>query len=231
MDQPRPDPERLAESLADLAWYNRYLGGTATVVHQVRRLLEPKRPARVRVVDVGAGGGDVLRSLAVWCAERSIGFEGVGLDRGRLTLRIGAETTVASSESGEKIRFVGGDARHLPFGERAFEVAISSTVLHHLETGEAVDALLEMARVSRWGIVVTDLRRCLPGYLGAQLLARTVWRGHRYSRHDGPASVRAAFDLTEVRELAARAGLDAEVEPQPFFRWALRWERGPDDRA
>lgn len=219
MDRRDPDPSRLAESLADLAWYNRYLGGTATIVHQLRRLLSAGRPAGLRVVDVGAGGGDVLKALAVWCARRSMEFEGVGLDRGTGTVALAAEW----SRGG--VRWVAGDARRLPFRDGSFDVAISSTFLHHLETEDAVAALAEMARVSRRGIVVSDLRRCLPGYLGSRLLAGTVWRRHPYSRHDGPASVRAAFDLAEARQLAARAGLDAIVEPQPWFRWALRWKR------
>ena len=55
MDQRSPDPERLAESLNDLAWYNRYLGATATVAHQLERVLDGAVPSRLRVLDVGAG--------------------------------------------------------------------------------------------------------------------------------------------------------------------------------
>ena len=37
--------------------------------------------------------------------------------------------------------------------------------------------------------------------------------------------MRAAFTLQEARELADRAGLEVVVEPQPLFRWAMRWKR------
>ena len=35
MDQPSPEPDLLAQSLIDLAWVNRFLGGTASLIHQL----------------------------------------------------------------------------------------------------------------------------------------------------------------------------------------------------
>jgi predicted SAM-dependent methyltransferase len=113
----------------------------------------------------------------------------------------------------------------LPFGDRSFDVAYSSTFLHHLDVAGAVTVLREMVRVSALGIVVSDLRRCVAGYLAARALAGTVWRRHLYSRHDGPVSMRAAFTTSEVEGLAERAGIRSLIEPQPFFRWALCWRR------
>lgn len=225
MDQPSADPALLEESLNDLAWMNRYLGVTAGIVHQVGRLLNGQLPDRVSVVDVGAGGGDVIAALGHWCRRRGIRFEGAAVDNGRTTVRLAA-ARLAESADGERIGVVCGDAQALPFGDRRFDIAIGCTFLHHFEADGAVEALMEMARVSARGLVVTDLRRSAAAYLGASALASTVWRRHRYPRHDAPASVRAAYTLGEARALARRAGLEAVVEPQPLFRWALRWRRG-----
>jgi SAM-dependent methyltransferase len=224
MDQGSPDPDRLAESLNDLAWYNRSLGATATVIHQVERLLGGVIPSRLRILDVGCGGGDMLAALGRWSEGRDVELEGVGLELGRETIRI-AKRRLEGGDRGARVRLVRGDARSLPFGERAFDVAICSTFLHHLETEDAVEALREMSRVSELGVVVSDLRRGTAGYLASLCLALTVWGRHRYTRHDAPASLRAAFTLKEARGLAERVGLDAVVEPQPLFRWGLRWKR------
>lgn len=224
MDQPAPDPALLAESLSDLAWLNRYLGGTATVVHQIRELLRDYsgRGRSLQVLDVGAGGGDILLSLARWCERRGLSFDGVGLDLGMETVRIAA-TNCAHVDGG--IALMRGDARALPFAEGAFDVAFCSTFLHHLEPDDATAALREMARVSRLGIVVSDLSRSRSGYLAAWLLARTVWRRHPYARHDGPVSMLSAYTPSEARLMAERAGLSPVIVPQPGFRWALRWRR------
>lgn len=225
MDGRDPDRKRLAESLGDLAWYNRYLGGTATIVHQLRRLLANTSAGRLRLLDVGAGGADILPAVARWWGRRGTSVdEAVALDFGSETSRMAA-AYLTRAEGCVRFGVVQGDARALPFPDLRFDVTICSTFLHHLAPGDAVIALREMARVSRLGIVVSDLRRGVLGYLAAEALARTVWRRHRYSRHDGPVSMRAAYTLEEARGLARAAGLASVVEPQPGFRWALRWRR------
>ncbi len=227
MDGGSLDPERLAESLGDLAWSNRYLGGTATIIHQLRRLHAGATVEGLRLLDVGAGGADILLSAVRWFERRGQTVaEAVALELGRETVRCAA-ARLAHAAIGHPIGLVRGDARALPFADRRFDVTISSTFLHHLSPEDAVIALREMARVSRFGIVVSDLRRGVLGYLAVQALAHTLWRRHRYSRHDGPVSVRAAYTTHEALELAQGAGLDPVVEPQPGFRWALRWRR-PD---
>jgi 2-polyprenyl-3-methyl-5-hydroxy-6-metoxy-1,4-benzoquinol methylase len=224
IDQPDAAPARISESLSDLAWLNRYLGGTATVLHQFDRLLDGGRARTLRILDVGAGGGDILLAVDGWLRRRGGCLDGIALDAGAAAVRhAGDAFTAAGAE--RRTRVVRGDALALPFGDRSFDVAYSSTFLHHLDVAGAVAVLREMVRVSEVGIVVSDLRRCLSGYLAARALAGTVWRRHVYSRHDGPASMRAAFTTSEAKGLAERAGLRSLIEPQPFFRWALRWRR------
>lgn len=224
MDQLSADEVLLAESLADLAWLNRCLGGAATVLHQLGRLLADFEGRELSVLDVGAGGGDILAGLSGWCGARDLGFRAVALDMAPATARIAAANLRGWGLAG-RVRVVRAAAARLPFGGRSFDVALCSTFLHHLDPDEAVICLTEMKRVSDWGGIVSDLRRGPAGYLAAVGLARTIWRRHRYARHDGPASVRAAYTLREARELARYAGLDAAVEAQPGFRWALRWRR------
>lgn len=221
-------PERIAESFGDLVWYNRYLGGTAGVLHQLRTLLDDGSRRRLNVLDVGAGAGDILLSIERWLRSRGVGLRGVALDAGGAALAKAGELIHAHGSEG-RIRRVRGDGLALPFADASFDVAYCSTFLHHFDPAAAVTVLREMARVSVIGIVVTDLRRGVIGYTAARFLAETFWRSHPYSRHDGPASMRAAYTLEEADELARRAGLATRAEPQPFFRWALRWRRPRSD--
>jgi ubiquinone/menaquinone biosynthesis C-methylase UbiE len=224
LDQRSPDPALLGESLDDLAWMNRYLGVTAGVARQLWRLLEGRALERLRVLDVGAGGADILAALGRRWGRRGGRFEGVALDFGRTTSRVAA-ARLGRCDEGGRIRMVCGDARALPWRDAWFDVTICSTFLHHLDEIDGVRALREMARVSALGVIVTDLRRGRPGLLAARMLANSVWRRHRYTRHDATASMRAAYTMAEVRELATRAGLSVTVEPQLWFRWALSWRR------
>ncbi|MDQ2965611.1 MAG: hypothetical protein M3R57_07160, partial [Chloroflexota bacterium] len=56
------------------------------------------------------------------------------------------------------------------------------------------------------GIVVNDLTRGRIQWLAAWLLARIATR-NRYTRHDGPLSVRRAYTAVEMKALLAVAGL------------------------
>lgn len=106
------------------------------------------------------------------------------------------------------MQVVAGDARDLPFEDGAFHVAHSSLLLHHLDPADAVAALREMARVSRLGVIVNDLRR---GALAVALAAPPILALSRsaMTRHDGLVSLRRAYTLAELDELLKAAGLRA----------------------
>lgn len=230
IDQPDASRERLAESFEDLARLNRYLGGAATIAHQWRLLSNGRFSGDLRVLDVGAGGGDILVALARWLDARRLRMTGVALDRGSGAVELAARR-LATSSFADRLAVVRGDALDLPFADGVFHFVYCSTFLHHFSERDAVAVLREMARVTKLGLVVSDLRRSRAAYAAARFMAATLWRGHPCTRHDGPVSVRAAYTPAEARRLAERAGLADRagaltVEAQPFFRWALRWRRG-----
>lgn len=217
MDAPGADPERVRESLADLRRVNRFLGGVGAVAWGLRRVLGETPPdGALRLLDVGTGGGDVPAALVRRAAGRGWTVRAVGLDRGRAAIAVAK----ADRSADDRVLLVRGDALALPFRAGAFDVAISSTTLHHFSGGDAIRVLQELDRVARRGVVIGDLRRSLSGYLAARLLAATLWRRHPYARHDGPASVRRAYTVQEVRGLLSEAGLEGTVRRRPFFRLA-----------
>jgi hypothetical protein len=95
-----------------------------------------------------------------------------------------------------------------------------------------VQMLREMDRVAALGIVLTDLVRSGAALVGARLLAATVWRRHPITRHDGPASVRAAFTPRELRAMGAEAlSVPFRVRTEPIFRMSLVLDRTSGSRA
>ncbi|MBN8708659.1 MAG: class I SAM-dependent methyltransferase [Verrucomicrobia bacterium] len=100
------------------------------------------------VLDAGCGPGLVCCALAPHCRE----ITGVDVTRAMIeeAARRAAEARL------ENTRFVEGDIAAMPFGDNAFDAAVSRYVFHHLENPLAV--LQEMARVTRPGgrIVICD---------------------------------------------------------------------------
>jgi 2-polyprenyl-3-methyl-5-hydroxy-6-metoxy-1,4-benzoquinol methylase len=93
---------------------------------------------------------------------------------------------------------------------------MATLTIHHFPADQALAALTEMVRVSAGLVVVSELERSLPHYLGAQVLAHTVWANNPITRHDAPASVRAGFTRTELEQMGRAAGLI-----RPRVTWTL----------
>lgn len=98
------------------------------------------------VLDVGCGTGVLLIALARAFPEISL----AGIDLSQEMLEI------AQTKLGSRADLRQGRAEHLPFRNDAFDLIVSTSVLHYLATPDA--ALSEMHRVLKPGgrVVITD---------------------------------------------------------------------------
>lgn len=209
LDGPLDDQRALVANLRDLARLNRVTGGTTLSKRAIAALATDRRPATI--LDVGTGAADIPAALLA-AAARAAGNGGAGRDLSVTATDSRREVLDAAVVARPALAHVAGlelelaDGRSLPYPDASFDVAHASLVLHHLGRNEAIAFLRELRRVARFGIVVNDLIRARHHWLGAEILVWTIARG-RYTRHDGPLSVRRAFTRRELAELVAAAGL------------------------
>lgn len=199
LDRPVHVADRDA-SLRDIDRLNAWFGGYWLTLRTLRRLAArrpgPRRP--LLVVDVGGGRGDFARRAVARGVRRSRRVRVVVVDRdGALLARAAPEPDVLA---------VRADATALPFRAASIDVAVASLTLHHLEPAAAARCLGEMRAAARLGVIVNDLLRTRLTLALVWLATRVVAR-HRFSRHDGPLSVRRAYDAEELRVLAEQAGI------------------------
>ncbi len=216
LDGPIDDVEELADSLAQVAQVNRWLGGSRSLRRHLTPLLGRRSP--VAFLDVGTGNGRTMREIGSWARGRGATWRMTGLELGALAVRIAAREPEGS--------LVRGDALCLPFGDGTFDAVACTLTLHHFDDREAASLVAEMARVSRELVLVSDLERSVPSYLGARLLALTVWRGNRITRNDGPLSVLRSFTPAELERIGREAGLRS-VRVQRHLPWRLVLEGRP----
>lgn len=191
------------QNLVDLARLNRLPGGTATSIAGITRLLDRKEEGRI--LDVGTGRAD----MPIAFAER--GWRTTALDTNSDVLSIATRATAGEP----RIEVMSGDARAIPFEDRAFDVGHCSLLVHHLEPDAVVAMLRELRRVARRGIVINDLRRGLFPLVATAVSVAAFGRTH-VTRRDGIASARRAYTLDELDGLLATAGLE--------IRWrSSRW--------
>ena len=171
-----------------LRWLERFAGSGTEPLH---------------IVDVGCGGGDMLRRIEAWARWRGVKVRLTGIDLNPYAARAAREF----SPSGSSIEWVTGDA----FSYRPsspVSIVVSSLFTHHLTDGAIVDFLMWMEKTARRGWFINDLHRMRTPYYGFKALA-WVMNWHRFVRHDGPVSIRRSFLRADWEDYCAAAGLRA----------------------
>jgi SAM-dependent methyltransferase len=218
----RTEPSQLAEwmdepcsyedfraCLVDLAHCNTFTLAARPTLHFLDLALSAQPVnAPLRVLDVGCGGGDMLRRIERWARSRNVAVELTGIDLNPYAGRAAAEFTPPGSE----IRWLTGDAYSYT---EPVDVVLSSLFTHHLETPEVVRFLAWSEATARRGWFVNDLCREPVPYHLFQLLAGAL-RWHRFVRHDGPVSFRRAFREADWEQMLAQAVVPAAT----LRRWA-----------
>lgn len=190
--------EDFRSCLRSLEQVNHWLLGYRPTLAWLKRL--PQRlPAPLRIVDVGSGGGDLLRQIAAWSQRRGITVELTGIDLNPYATRAAAEST----RKNLGIRWLTVDA--LAYQPKApIDIVVSSLMTHHLEDADIVAQLQWMEATAQLGWFINDLERSELACRAFEWLA-SVAGWHRFVRHDGPVSFRRAFREDDWVRLLATA--------------------------
>lgn len=209
--------------LRSLEQVNRWLMGYRPTLAWLERLpREPHEP--VHIVDVGSGGGDLLRQIAGWARRRGIAVQLTGIDLNPYAARAAVEST--PKESG--ISWVTGDAL-LYRPDKPVDIVVSSLMAHHLEDEEIITLLRWMETTAQVGWFINDLERLERSCRMFGWMAGVVgW--HRFVRHDGPVSFRRAFRKEDWVRLLDAAEVPREAVTvehwQPGRLCVGRWKWG-----
>jgi trans-aconitate methyltransferase len=184
--------------LRSLEQINRWLLGNRATLNWLNRLPHGLHHP-VHIVDVGSGGGELLRQIARWARKRGTAVELTGIDLNPYAARAAAEST--PKELG--IAWVTGNVlEYRP--EKPVDLVVSSLMAHHLEDCEVIALLRWMEANARVGWFINDLERSEWNCRMFELLERmATW--HPFVRHDGRASFRRAFRKEDWARLLAAA--------------------------
>jgi SAM-dependent methyltransferase len=145
--------EEFRDCLRSLEQVNRWLLGYRPTLAWLERLPHELRDL-VHIVDVGSGGGNLLRQIAGWARRRGISVQLAGIDLNPHAARAAAEST--PKELG--ITWVTDDAMvYRP--DKPIDIVVSSLMTHHLEDEEIIALLRWMEATVQVGWFINDLER------------------------------------------------------------------------
>jgi cyclopropane fatty-acyl-phospholipid synthase-like methyltransferase len=181
-----------------LHWFERMTAGVAS-------------GTSISVLDIGCGGGDMLRKIWKWAKERSLKVELVGIDLNPWSKESAEQVTPKEAP----IRFETANLFSLDPGRRA-DFIVSSLFTHHLTDSELVRFIQWMDRHATRGWFINDLHRHRLPYFFIKYAVRLLF-SNRMIRHDAPVSVARGFTASEWRQLLRQAGIPEERTSIEWF--------------
>lgn len=204
--------------LKEISIVNRFVGDKRALEHTLLKEIEELDLREFSVLDVGAGSGELLRTIAKFAAQTKRVAHLIGLELNEQSLN----AMQKESEEFPGIIPIRGDALRLPFQDRAFDYAICSLFTHHFTDESIIKILREFSRVSRKEFFVIDLHRHPMGYLAYKIFC-IAFRISPLVRHDGSLSILKSFKKGELERLAEKAGIQNTKVIRSFpFRLVLR---------
>ena len=198
MDRPQPVSSELEHDLQRLRQLNRWFGSYRLLSDFMRRWIKPG--ARMRIVDLATGSGDIPRLLVDFARNIGAHVEIDAVDRQLATLQIARILSAGYPEISYH------EANILQWnGIQDYDVALCSLVLHHFSDEDAVTVLGRCRQLSKKFVLVSDLRRGFLLRVGVHLLTAVIFR-EPMTRFDARLSAQRAFSFSEMRQLAIQAG-------------------------
>ena len=214
MDRPQPVSVELERDLENIRDLNRWFGSYVLISHFLERWIKPS--ARLRIVDLATGSGDIPRLIADYGRQIGADLQVDAVDQQSSTLQVAKKLSAQYPE----INFVEGNILEWNSAQ-PFDLVLCTLALHHFSEDDAVRLLRHCRALSRRFVLVSDLRRGWLATIGVWLLTTTIFRDPM-TKYDARLSAARAFSFSEIGELAVRAGwTNFGHKSFPFARQAI----------
>jgi 2-polyprenyl-3-methyl-5-hydroxy-6-metoxy-1,4-benzoquinol methylase len=208
-DIPFADIER---NMRELDFINTWLGGHGISIQGLKGLLGGRQ--RIRICEIGCGGGDNLRVLSRYCRKRGIDAEVIGVDSNAHCIAVAREKWTDGNAE-----WVHSDYRQVVFDKRKPDIIFSSLFCHHFTEDELVSMLCWMEKNAGTGWYINDLHRHPAAYYSIRWLTK-CWSRSYMVKNDAPLSVLRGFTRREWEKILREAGVEVYSLQ---WKWAFRW--------
>lgn len=206
---------KLHDSLDKMAQINKWLGGNKVTLNGLTKLLKHHPNNKpITIVDLGCGGGDLLRQIYHFGKRHKYNFMLIGIDANPNTIAYAK----ASSESLDNIEFMVMDVFSEDFKQLNFDVVLATLFLHHFKEDELVSFLKATLKKAHIGMIVNDLHRHQLAYYLFRVLCITI--KNQITVKDGLLSILRGFKRKELERMSDQ--LQAYYSIQ--WKWAFRYQ-------
>lgn len=205
----------LHDALDKLAKINQWLGGNIVTVNGLKKTLKNHRKDEaITIIDLGCGGGDILREVSLFGKKNGYQFHLIGIDANQHTV----DYANTLSEAYDNIEFKAIDIFSEEFKSLNYDLVLTTLFLHHFKNDELVSFLKPVLEKSKLGIVVNDLHRHKLAYYLFKLLCTTIT--NKTIIEDGLTSVLRGFKRKELKSISEKLEVNYHIQ----WKWAFRFQ-------
>jgi hypothetical protein len=205
----------LHDTLDALANINKWLGGNKVTLNGLKKVIKnhPKNEP-LTIIDLGCGGGDILRKVANYGKKEGYIFNLVGIDANKDAMVYARQL----SKNYPEISFIDCDIFSDEFESLQYDVVLTTLFLHHFKEEEIINILSTTKKKAKLGIVVNDLHRNPLAYYLFKLICLTI--KNKMIIEDGLTSILRGFKRKDLENFSK----ELKVTPQIKWKWAFRYQ-------
>lgn len=204
----------IAQTLRELNTINKWLGGNQISVSAFKKIALEKKS--ISLVDLGCGGGDIMKEMAQWARKKNIKANFVGIDANSNIIEYAKKNTVDFPEiSYQAINIFSED-----FQSQSFDLIHCCLFTHHFSNEELVQLFSQFKKQAREGVIINDLHRHPLAYWSIIALI-SLFSKSEMVKNDASVSVARSFRKSELRKILEEAAIE---DYKLAWKWAFRWK-------
>ncbi len=217
MDDLHCSGEVLHQTLRELENINYLLGGNQVTLNGLNQLLEDVPLSKdLHIVDLGCGGGDILKLIRRLLDLKKFTATLTGIDANPNVIKFATNNTPTSY----RIQYESLNIFSEDFRARKFDIVTGTLFFHHFTTEQLVAFFKQLKNQASVGLIINDIHRHWFSYYSIKWLTQIFSRS-RMVRHDAPLSVLRAFSKDELQGILKQSGI---INFRIKWRWAFRWQ-------
>jgi SAM-dependent methyltransferase len=213
MDNPLVPAKDVHNALRELEIVNKYLGGYSVITDALRDL---NISSGCSIMDIGCGGGDMLRVISKYFKEKNIDLRLFGVDINPFVVSYAQ----SKSASFQDITYLNLDINEEQILAYKPDIIINSLFCHHFDDENLLKLIDRCFSLAEKAVVINDLHRHPVAYYSIKGITNIFSKSYLV-KYDAPLSVARSLKKNEWINIISEAGIK---DYQINWKWAWRWQ-------
>lgn len=207
----------LDQTLRELEIINKWLGGNRITINALANLLHGyPASSEVTIVDLGCGGGDMLKIIDAWGKRKKLRLKLIGIDANPYIVEFARKNL----SDYPHIHFQTMNIFSEDFQHQKYDIVVGTLFYHHFSDKQLIQFFECLKHQIRIGFILNDIHRHWLAYYAIKLLTQAFSKSSMV-KYDAPLSVLRAFKKEELVQILGTVGFEKVLIR---WKWAFRWQ-------